>query len=410
MQQSPVTALADKPTIAPPPKISPPGPARPGVLFTAFEPSGDDHASIVIEQLRRRNPYLRIYAWGGPKMERAGATIIERTVDSAVMGLPGVKKILDHVRINRRIEEWLDKTRIAVHVPVDSPDANFPICAMVKQRGGRVVHMVAPQLWAWREGRITKLRRLTDLVLCVLPFEEEWFLSRQVPAKFVGHPLFDHDVDLGELAELVKTWPSGTPRIALMPGSRPGEIDKCWPLLIDAFGRIRRNFPDAMGVVPTLHEGLHDRLHRVANEEGGWPENVHVVMGNTDAAIAWCDFALVASGTVTLQVAKQRKPMVTFYRPSNVIRVPYMLFGRHLFKAPFFTLPNLIANKRIVPELVPHFGDGHEIAVQAYRLMRQPGAADRQRAALDQIARQFEGKPCGLLAAESIEKIMALRV
>jgi lipid-A-disaccharide synthase len=382
---------------------------RPGVLFTAFEPSGDDHASVVIEQLRARNPYLPIYAWGGPKMEAAGATIIERTVDSAVMGLPGVRKIIEHVRMNRRIEEWLDRTRIAAHVPVDSPDANFPICKMVKERGGRVIHMVAPQLWAWREGRINKLRRLTDLVLCVLPFEESWFLSRRVPARFVGHPLFDHAPDPTELDALVRTWPTGTPNIALMPGSRPGEIDKCWPLLIDAYNRIRKNFPQAMGVVPIVHDGMLDRVHRIAHEHGGWPVNTYTVSGNTDAVIRWCDFALVASGTVTLQIARQRKPMITFYRMAKSMRVPYALLGRRVFKTKFFTLPNLIAGKGVVPELVPHFGDGHALAVGAYRLLRQPGFADAQRVALERIVGQFAGKRCGELAAESIEQMIGLR-
>lgn len=391
------------------PIISPAGSARPGVLFTAFEPSGDDHASIVIEQLRARNPYLPIYAWGGPKMQRAGATLIERTTDDGVMGMPGVKKIIDHVRINRRIEEWLDKTRVAAHVPVDSPDANFPICRMVKERGGRVVHMVAPQLWAWREGRINKLRSITDLVLCVLPFEESWFLSRKVPARFIGHPLFDKPTDDATIKALVDTWPRGTPSIALMPGSRPGEIEKCWPLLIDAYNRVRRDFPGVAGVVPVVHELVQDRLHRIANQLGGWPPNVYVVTGNTDAVIAWCDFALVASGTVTLQVAKQIKPMITFYRASPAMRVPYGLFGRRLFKTPYFTLPNLIAGKGVVPELVPHFGDGHDLAVGAYRLMRQPGYADTQRAALRDIVGKFAGKRCGVLAAESIEQVIGLR-
>jgi len=119
---------------------------RQGILFTAFEPSGDDHASIVIAELRRRWPALPIYAWGGRKMEAAGATIIERTGEAAVMGIPGVGKILEHVRMNRRIEEWLDTQRLALHIPVDSPDANFPICRLAKERGMRVVHLVAPQL------------------------------------------------------------------------------------------------------------------------------------------------------------------------------------------------------------------------------------------------------------------------
>jgi lipid-A-disaccharide synthase len=397
---------------------------RPALLFTAFEPSGDDHASVVIAELRRRHPYLPIYAWGGPKMAQAGATIIERTTDDAVMGVPGVRKIIDHVRINRRIEEWLDRTRISVHIPVDSPDGNFPIAKLAKERGVRVVHLVAPQLWAWREGRIKKLKRLTDLVLCVLPFEEQWFLRRGVPARFVGHPLFDAQLDTEALDRLVHTWPTGQPKIALMPGSRPGEIDKCFPLLLDAWVRIKKNFPGAAAVVPLTHERVHDRLRRLANEfaaqqpgqapgarpqADAWPDDVHAVAGNTDAVIRWCDFALVASGTVTLQVAKQCKPMITFYRAGKAMRVPYAVFGPMLFKTRYFTLPNLIADAPVVPELVPHFGDGFQLAVGAYRLLRQPGFADRQREALRQVAAKFSAVRCGPAAADAIEQIAGLR-
>jgi len=383
--------------------------ARCPVLFTSFEPSGDDHAAVVIAELKHRHPSLPIYAWGGPKMAAAGAQLIERTTDDGVMGVPGVRKVIDHIRLNRRIEEWLDRTRVVLHVPVDSPEANFPIARLVKERGGRVVHLVAPQLWAWREGRIKKLKRLSDLVLCLLPFEEHWFRQRGVPARFVGHPLFERPVDTGTLDELLKLWPKGEPSIALMPGSRPGEIDKCFPLLLDAFERIRRNFPNAIGVVPVTHPGVQDRLHRLANEFHAWPEGMFVVAGNTDAAIRWCDFALVASGTVTLQVARQAKPMITFYRASQSIRVPYALFGRMLFKTPYFTLPNLIAGKRIVPELIPHFGDGFELAAGAYRLLRQPGFAEGQRQALRGMVAKFDSMSCGSLSADAIEQILGLR-
>ncbi|MFN5957470.1 MAG: lipid-A-disaccharide synthase, partial [Planctomyces sp.] len=306
------------------------GPARSGILFTAFEPSGDDHASIVIAELKRLYPTLPIYAWGGRKMEAAGATIVERTGQSAVMGVPGLGKILEHVRINHRIEDWLETHRVAMHIPVDSPDANFPICAMAKDRGMRVVHLVAPQLWAWREGRIKKLRRLTDLVLCLLPFEEQWFMSRGVPARFVGHPLFSESVDHAEIAprvaQLATQLGPGTPRIALMPGSRPVEIRRSLPPLIDAFVRLRADFPNLRAVFPVtteaVREQLLERIPKLLAANGspaatigasGLPKGLSIVVGDTDTAVAWCDLAIVASGTVTLQVARQNKPMVTFY-------------------------------------------------------------------------------------------------
>lgn len=390
-----------------------------GVLFTAFEPSGDDHASTVIAELRARHPNLPIYAWGGPKMERAGATIVERTGDDAVMGMPGLAKIAEHRRINRRIAAWLDANAVAVHVPVDSPAANFPICALSKARGVRVVHLVAPQVWAWASWRIRKLRRLTDLVLCLLPFEEAWFLTRGVQAKFIGHPLFDEALDTAELDRRVAAWPAmgsdpaprggpapaSQPKFALMPGSRPGELRGSFPILLDAFRRLRQVYPHAAGVVAATKPEVADELRRRARALGGWPEGMEMISGDTDAVIRWCDVALVTSGTVTLQVARQRKPMVTFYRFS---RVMYHLVGRWLVSTPHFTLPNLIAGKRIVPELIPYFAnDGEEVAMAAVRLLRAPGAMDDQRAQLGEVCRKLEGRRAAQAAADAIEGVIA---
>jgi len=385
-----------------------PASARGGILFTGFEPSGDDHAAVVIAELRRRHPALPIYAWGGPKMERAGATIIERTGESAVMGIPGVNKIIEHVRMNRRIEEWLDTHKIAMHIPVDSPDANFPVCRMAKARGAKVVHFVAPQLWAWREGRINKLRKLTDLVLCLLPFEESWFISRGVQARFVGHPLFDEALDFAALDAKAAKLVTGTPKIALMPGSRPSEVRRSFPPLLDAYRLLRQDYPNAAGVLAVTRNAVKEELQNAARQLGGWPDNLEVVVGDTDTVVRWCDYAMCASGTVTLQVAKQCKPMVTFYRFGRSWQVPYLAFGRLMFTTRLFTLPNLIAGKRVITELVPHFGGGEPLAVAVLKLMRQPGFADDQRAALAEVCKKFEGKRAGPVAADEIERLLSM--
>ncbi|HYE02096.1 MAG TPA: hypothetical protein VD963_02555 [Phycisphaerales bacterium] len=387
------------------PRPAEPAPGPRAILFTAFEPSGDDHAAPVIAELLRRHPGLRVYAWGGEKMARAGATLIERTGAAAVMGLPGLGKLAEHARINRRIARWLDENRVAAHVPVDSPAANFPICRLAKARGVRVVHLVAPQMWAWGAWRIKKLRRLTDLVLALLPFEENWFLQRGIKATFVGHPLFDTPLDERALDERAAGFGAGSPKVALMPGSRPAEILGSFGVLLDAFERLRRDFPAASGVIAATRPEVAGSLQQRARRERGWPEGLRVAVGETDAVVRWCDYALVVSGTVTLQVARQGKPMVTFYRPS---RLMYHVLYRWLISTPHVTLPNLIAGKKIVPELVPHFGDGEELALGIIRLMRQPGAADDQRAELAKVVRAFEGHRAADRAADEIGRIAGL--
>lgn len=370
------------------------------ILFTAFEPSGDDHAAAVIAELRARQPDLELCAWGGPKMEAAGATIIEQTGSEAVMGVPGLAKIREHHQINRRIAAWLDANPVAVHVPVDSPGANFAICKLAKKRGIRVVHLAAPQLWAWGAWRIRKLRKRTDQVLCLLPFEESWFRARDVDALFIGHPLFDQPVDEARIARVASGLPTGTPQLALFPGSRPAEWRKNFPLMLDAFRALRTRHPTAQGVVVATTPRVESLLRTMAGDElGGWPDGLDTIAGQTDAAVSWCDLALVVSGTVTLQIAKQHKPMVIFYK-SNPFA--YALLGWWLLVTEFFTLPNLVAGKEIVPELVPHFGDAAAIIEAADTLITSPQAAKAQQDALAAMVDQFKGKRASELAADAI--------
>lgn len=389
----------------------------PGILFTAFEPSGDDHASKVIARVRALRPDIPIYAWGGPKMARAGAQIIERTGDDAVMGMPGLAKIRQHVQINDRIEAWLKHTPIALHVPVDSPAANFPICAITRKAHLGIVHLVAPQIWAWARWRIHKLRRLTDCVLCVLPFEEHFFLKRHVPATFIGHMLFDEPIDHATLDVSAAALPAGSPRIALMPGSRPAELARNFPMLLDMVRALRADFPNLQGVIACTRPEVETDLRRAASawaatvgesiSDSGWPMNLASVVGQTDTVIHWSDMALVKSGTVTLQVAKHRKPMVIFYRKGS--KTSYVL-ARSFIPTKFFTLPNLIAGERIVPEFVPHFGGPEPIIAAAKELLADPAARAAQIASLNRICSMFNGLDASLLAAEKIIEHYNLRI
>lgn len=178
--------------------------------------------------------------------------------------------------------------------------------------------------------------------------------------------------------------------------------------MLDALRRLKLDFPNLSVVMALTKPEVEQRLRKTAAGLGGWPDELHTVVGDTDLVVRWCEMAVVASGTVTLQVAKQIKPMVTFYRFGKHLRVPAALFGHMLFKTKFFTLPNLIAGRQVVPELVPYFGDGHALAVACYRIMRQPGYAEDQRAGLREIVAKLEGRLAGPAAAEEIEKILGL--
>jgi lipid-A-disaccharide synthase len=374
---------------------------QPAVLFTAFEPSGDDHAAAVISCLRVKYPKLKIYAWGGRKMEAAGAEIVEHTGDDAVMGLPGLAKIREHQRLNANIEKWLEEHPVAVHVPVDSPAANFPVCKLTKAIGARVVHLVAPQLWAWAPWRIRKLRRLTNHVMCVLPFEQEWFRSRGVDATFIGHPLFDETVDYDVLDSEIQDWQCGEQSIALMPGSRPSEMRKNFPLILGAYIKLNKEHKNMRGIVAATRKETEPELRQIARDAGlEWPESLEIRFGSTDAVVRWSDLCIVVSGTVTLQIARQHKPMVIVYKLG---RVAWTLIARWLIQPDYMTLPNLIAGREISPELVPHFGGSEPIADRVVELLEDPTAFAQQVKELEAIGKVYDEQH----AADNAARIVA---
>lgn len=376
------------------------------MLFTAFEPSGDDHASAVIAELKRRHPDLPVFAWGGPKMAAAGAEVVQLTGADAVMGLPGLQKIMEHRRINRDIAEWISAhPDVRLHVPVDSPAANFPICSVAKKHGLTVIHLVAPQLWAWGPWRIKKLRRLTDLVLCLLPFEEPFFRERGVPARFIGHPLFDEPLPTEDLSVRAADLPAGKPRVALLPGSRPGEIAKNFPLLLGAYNELAKGRPKMQGLVAATTEHVRENLYQQAPSLGGWPDGLDVRVADTDLIAHWADLALVVSGTVTLQLARHGTPMVIVYKSSKAM---YNLLGRWIITTEHFTLPNLIAGREVVPEMVPYFDGPEPLVRTAEGLLNSRAAMEAQREQLGSLIARFGGRRASYEAANAIEQTLGL--
>ncbi len=371
----------------------------PTLLFTAFEPSGDDHAAAVIVEIRKRHPNLPIFAWGGPKMAAAGATIVARTGDRSVIGMPGWGVIKHYHRVFKEIDAWLIANRPTLHIPVDSPGANFPVAKMAKRAGVKVVHLVAPQLWAWGPWRVNKLRKRTDLVLCILPFEEDFFRTRGIQARFVGHPLFDEPLDIAALDAEAKTLPEGELKIALFAGSRPTELRRHFPILLKTFRELKRRYPGVVGVFGATTDAVRDSMRERAEQWGGWPEGLDCVAGKTDMVVRWCDMALVKSGTVTLQIAKQAKPMVIFYKTS---KLAYKAVGQWIISTPYIALPNLIAGYEIIPELVPYFDGPERLIAAADTLINDPAAQETQRRALQGVIARFAGKHCGVEAAAEI--------
>lgn len=385
----------------------------PCILFTAFEPSGDEHAASAIVELRKRLPDVPIHGFGGPRMAEAGAQIIEQTSGMGLMLADSAGHVFDHFRRVSRLKRWADEHPVAVHVPTDSPAANWSFCRMIKKKfaapapgrpAARVVHLVAPQVWAWAQWRVKRLQQWSDLVLCLLPFEPNWFAEHDVNARFIGHPSFDEPLDTDHLNWQAMNYPSGSPRIALLPGSRKSEMKANWPVLLDAFGRFSQRHPDAQAVVAAVDEAAAKSLRKRAGQVRA---NLRIVAGQTQSVIHWSQVVLTVSGTVSLQIARHGKPMAIVYRiqPLN-----WWLVGQWLVSTRTFTLPNLITLGRpepttaghVVREFIPFWGPSTPIVDELSRLVDDADYRAAQQRALAGVVAQFEGHHAGREAATAI--------
>jgi lipid-A-disaccharide synthase len=378
-----------------------------GILFTAFEHSGDHIAGALIRELKRRDPDRPIYGMGGPAMRDSGAELIEFTTDKAAMLAGAATQARQHLKRLGRLRHWLAENRIAALVPTDSPAANWSICGAVRkhQPHAKVVHLVAPQLWAWAPWRVRKLRRLTDHVLCVQPFEPDWFGQRGVTASFVGHPLYDSipaertppDGDLPK---------TGGPKLALLPGSRQKEVASNWPTMLDAYRRLHASQHDLSAVIAASDAS---RAHQIElmSPMGVMPRSMRLTTGDADAVLNWADAALVVSGTATLHAAAHGTPMVVFY---NVKPHEWHLVGRWVVNTRTMSLPNLIGESmglgRVVPELMPHFGDPDALAGAVEPLLADSDARRGQVAAFKQIRERFTEQRFELAAADILLEVV----
>jgi len=364
----------------------PPAEAPLRILFTAFEQSGDEHAALAIEALRDGAPEVEVLAWGGPRMAQAGATLVRETVSTAAMGLPGAAKVREHLALTRDFARWIDREGIDLHVPVDSPAANNPLCAHSRRKGVPIVRLVAPQHWAWASWRVRRLRRWGDELLCVLPFEPDWFAARGVRARFVGHPLFATRLDGQELDRRVAALglPEGSPRLGLFPGSRMGEIEANWPVMLQTLKALRRRWPDLVAAAAAASPRVKAQLQAPPDAP------LTIVDNAADEVARWCDVAVAVSGTVTLRIARQRRPMVALYA---MPRLKGWVARRLIVKTPWIALPNVVAGQAVVPELFPcPLGPrgGAALTPVVERLLEDDAQRAAQRKALDRLCAVFE--------------------
>jgi lipid-A-disaccharide synthase len=351
---------------------------RPRILVSAGEASGDLYAALVVEELRRIWPDAEFFGCTGPRLRAAGVTTV---VDAASLAVVGLVEVVAHLpRIYgeyRKLLAAADRRKPDLAILADSPDFHLRVARQLHARGVPVAYLVAPQVWAWRKGRLKTMRRVLRHLLCIFPFEQEFFEREGVSATYIGHPL----------AALVKPSMEKTaflrkhgldlarPLVAVLPGSRRGESARHLPVLMDAAERLTRERPVNLLLPASATTGAAFFRQRLGKSP------IRVIEGESWDAMAHADLALAASGTVTVEAALLGTPMVTFYK----VTAASWAMGKMLVDVPFYSMVNLIAGRAVVPELMQGQMTGERIAQEAHRLLTDPAARLQMQAGLAEV-------------------------
>ncbi len=320
------------------------------VFISANDPSADAHCAGLIAALNEQGgAEIEFVGVGGPKMAAAGCELLESTVGKSVMAYNALAHVGHFYRLIKRIRLYLREHPVDLVIVCDSPSFNFHVAKAAKRAGIRTLFYVAPQLWAWGGWRIGKLRRCCDKLCCLLPFEERWFGRRGIDVTFVGNPLLDKlPEDLTSFRRNYVNFDPRQARIALMPGSRSAEIESLWRPMQEIALKLKQVYRGMHFVAVAASDERRTLLEQTQIPGFACEYSVDSVAGTADAV----DLALVASGSATLEVASAGCPMVVMYQTN---RIAWHLVGRWLVHPKFFTLVNLLADRRLVPEFMPYF-------------------------------------------------------
>jgi lipid-A-disaccharide synthase len=347
------------------------------IALVAGEASGDTLGAALIEALRRRFPAAEFAGVAGPKMRAAGCTGWHDIDELAVMGLTEVITHLPRLMrlrssLRRRLIEW----RPDVFVGVDYKEFNLGLARQLKRAGLTTVQYVSPQVWAWRQGRVRTIGESVDLVLCLFPFEPDFYREHGVRAAFVGHPLADQipsDVDRGAARAELGIAPDARV-LAVLPGSRKGEVEKLAGVFAGAAELLAARFPGLVSIAPMVTPALRDvfAAHCAQRAPGA---GIRLLDGQARRALAAADVVLVASGTATLEAALFSRPMVVAYKLGFV--TAFLLRTLGLVKIRHFSQPNLLAGKELVPEFFQEAASAENLANALARWLEHPADVAR---------------------------------
>jgi lipid-A-disaccharide synthase len=376
-------------------------------MISCGEPSGDLYAGALAAEILKIEPGAVITGFGGARLRAAGAALVRDFAGVSVTGLTEALRVIPRSWQNyRALLRAAGDERPDVFVPIDFPDFNFFLARALHKRRIPIVYYISPQLWAWRRGRLKTMRRVADRVLVIFPFEQAFYEEAGVPATFVGHPLLELSTAPPARDTFLRAHglnPS-RPVVAMLPGSRRNELRTILPDLVRTAGIIAEHVPSAQFLLARAPHLGDELLAPLADWPTGASKPV-VVEGATDAVLASADVAIVASGTVTIQSALHGCPMVVVYR---VAPLTYTL-GKPLLHVDTYAMVNLVAGRRVVPELIQDAFTPAAAAAEALRVLTDPDHAARVRRDLADVRMKLGTAGASRRAAEAVVDVARAR-
>jgi lipid-A-disaccharide synthase len=369
----------------------------PRILIITGEASGDLHGAHLAKAIAARDPTAQLVGVGGPGMRTAGVTMIPGIPQLDVVGLIGLSAVRFLIRRILAIRRVLKAERWDLVVLIDNPGLNFHFARVAKAAGRRVVYYIAPQVWAWRPGRMKWIQRNVDHVIVILPFEAGLYREAGVRCTFVGHPLLDSVAPRYDRTALRARYnlDAGAPVVGLLPGSRVAEVTMLLPLLLETARRLAASDPKTQFVLAqasTIDDNLLQTLLRSS------PVPVHVAKDQASEVMAASDLLLVASGTATLQAAVVGTPMVLLYKTT----LPTYWLARMWIRVKWIGLVNLVAGRSVVPELIQDEATADRLWQEARRLLTDVEARRVMENGLRQVRESLGGPGGSGRAAEVV--------
>jgi lipid-A-disaccharide synthase len=376
-------------------------PLRVGIL--AGESSGDILGAGLMQALQQRRPDIRFEGIGGPLMEACGLRSRVPMERLSVMGLvEPLRRLPELLRIRRELVRDFLRDPPDVFIGIDLPDFNLGVEERLRAHGIKTVHYVSPSVWAWRQRRIHKIARAVDLVLALLPFEAAFYRDHKVPVAFVGHPLADLiplEPDRAAARRQLEVPQTGRV-LALLPGSRQGEVGRLGPVFLAAARRLLAEHEDLQVLLPCASAARREQLLQLVEAGGGMTQRLRLLDGLSREAMTAADAVVLASGTATLEAMLLKRPMLVCYRMAPL---SYAIISR-LLRVPWFSLPNLLAGERLVEELVQEQVSEPVLVERASRLL-VPGSQDEVLTRYHQIHRNLR-RDASSRAADEVIRIL----